>query len=284
MNFSKLIYDSEAAAMALDKLSKNASSLNSIYSNLKDASEESITNNFCGIIKCNQILSDMRTLASITKNSEKCSEIEALISKALNSITSNLNDIALELEPEEYSLDLSNIFQILNDNNLQVFDKNHFIFPKSNSIVIGTTMDCGEKKIVFTTVYTDSNLYKYLNLLTTPVHLENYDYGVQLDNNLEEILNNLINKSSKKIDQLIKDSTVFDNYIKSSVADGVNTEKAFKFLTEYFSPILEQSHLQKNTFLFKFQSKLNSKNINNIINILKLKNNDKYKFMALLKE
>ena len=284
MNFSRLLYDPEAANRALDKLYSTAISLKSVYSNLKESSEESITNNFLGIIKCNQILSDTRTLTPIAKNSKKCAEIEKSALDTIGVIKSNLSLIAQDLEPEEFLNDLSSIFQILNENNIQIQDKNHFILPKSGSIIIGTTMDCGDKSIVFTTEYTDSDIKKYLNLFNDPIRLENYNYGILLDNNLDSTLNNLLNNNVVNLDQIIKNSTIFDNFIKSSVNEKVDVNDAFHTLTNYFSTNLEKSYQHNKDLLFKFKSNLNGKEINKISNILKLRNNDKYKFMALLKE
>lgn len=285
MNFSKILCNTSTAKGAFKKLSKLAKALQDAYANLTEPSEEIITGNYFGIIKCNQILSDLKTLNYISKDQKKYLEIKADVKKTLNSIKSNLNTIALELQPKEYITDLDNIIQILNDRNIQLIKKDHFIFPKGNQIIIGTTMDCGEKQIVFTTVYSDSNLEKYLNILQQPIELGNYNFGLLLNNNSEDALDVLLkNEQSLKIDNLIKNSSVFDNYIKASVNDRINIKKAFNLLTDHFKDKLEKSYLYNTDLLFKFKSNLTDKEVNEITSILKLKNNDKYKFVALLKE
>ena len=286
MNFSRILHDSSAAKRALSKLNTTAQNLKMAYANLTEPSEEIITGNFFGISRCNKALSDVKTLSFIIKDQKTLSEVEDNLNQVLNMIKSNLNSIAIELEPADYETDLRNIIQILNDRNIPILNQQHFIFPKGEQIIIGTTMDCGEKKVVFTTVYTDTNFEKFLNLLDDQVNLENYNFGIPLlNNNITKTLDSLIDtNSNRRIDSLIKNSTVFDNFIKSSVNDRVDISKTFQILTNYFSDKLEKSYLYESDLLFKFKSNLTDREIKSISNILKLSNNDRYKFMALLKE
>ena len=286
MNFSRILHDSSAAKRALSKLNTTAQNLKMAYANLTEPSEEIITGNFFGISRCNKALSDVKTLSFIIKDQKTLSEVEDNLNQVLNMIKSNLNSIAIELEPADYETDLRNIIQILNDRNIPILNQQHFIFPKGEQIIIGTTMDCGEKKVVFTTVYTDTNFEKFLNLLDDQVNLENYNFGIPLlNNNITKTLDSLIDtNSNRRIDSLIKNSTVFDNFIKSSVNDRVDISKTFQILTNYFSDKLEKSYLYESDLLFKFKSNLTDREIKSISNILKLSNNDRYKFMALLKD
>ena len=107
MNFSKILCNTSTAKGAFKKLSKLAKALQDAYANLTEPSEEIITGNYFGIIKCNQILSDLKTLNYISKDQKKYLEIKADVKKTLNSIKSNLNTIALELQPKEYITDLA---------------------------------------------------------------------------------------------------------------------------------------------------------------------------------
>lgn len=285
MNFSKILYNPDATAVALKKLGASAVNLYSSYSSYSDKSENSITENYVGIAKCNQLFSDLKTISCVSKDTKRCSEISSLIKKTLNAIKSNLNNIALELEPEDYKKDVALIIKILNDKQFVVQDENHFIFPKENQIIIGTTIQYNNKYLTFSTVYTDSDLNKYLNIQDEPVLLEYFIPDIPVENDLEELASKLTsNNFSTKLDNLIKNSSVFDNFIKSSVNDRVNIKKAFKVLTNYFSNNLEKSYLYGPDLLFKFKSNLSDKNVIEISKILKLNSNDKYKFMALLKE
>lgn len=285
MNFSKIIHNQDATASALKKLGVSAINLFSVYSKYKDKSESSITANYVGIAKCNQLFSDLKTISCVSKDTKRCNEIGSLLKKTLSQIKSNLNTIALELEPEDYKKDVALIIKILNDKQFMIQDKNHFIFPKENQIIIGTTIQYNNKYLTFSTVYTDSDSNKYLNIQDKPVLLEYFVPDILVENDLEDLTNRLTsNNFSTKLDNLIKDSCVFDNFIKSSVNDRVNIKNAYNALRSYFSNNLEKSHLYGPDLLFKFKSNLSDKQIIEISKILKLNNNDRYKFMALLKE
>lgn len=283
MYLNKLINNPELIEVSFKKLEASSKVFSSTYKNKIEISEENIMENYKGLLKYSRLISNLKTLSSLNKKL-RLEKIVASLDEGLFNISENLDYIAKSLEPEDYKENLNYIKNYLNCKNFNIGQIVDFIYPYDDKIIIGTSILINDKFLVFTSVYSSEGQAQYLNYLSD-CFPGNYDLGIEIKDDYDRVLDSyLLNKPLDRIDTLIKNSEIFNNFIKASVIDKVDTKKAFNAITNYFKDYLDKSYLYNTDMFLRFKNNLKDANIKTIAKILKLKNNDTYKLIALQKE
>jgi len=282
MNFSKIINNPELITGVVSYLRSNSNSVKKMYSNYTEPTEEDITNNYVGINKCLNILENLKSLESLAKC--QFTEIRNDLDFTLNAIKANLNSIAETLKPESYKKDCNKILKYLGFRNLNPTDSYSIIYPMKDKVALSTVFSVCNRNLVFSTIYSDKDSSNYINYDVKECLPGYFDLGTKIIDNYNSVLDSYIyNKPLDRIEDLIKKSEVFDNFIKSSVRERCNIKQVQKVISSYFNDCLSTSYIHNTEILFKF-TKVDDRKAKEIAKILKLNNNDTYKFFALQKE
>ena len=283
MYLNKLISNPELIKVSFKKLETSSKVFSSIYKNKIEISEENIMENYKGLLKYSRLVSNLKTLSSLNKKL-KFEKIVASLDEGLFNISENLDYIAKSLEPEDYKENLDYIKNYLKRKNFNIGQIIDFIYPYDDKIIIGTSILINDRFLVFTSIYSCEGQTQYLNYLSD-CFPGSYDLGIEIKDDYDKVLDSyLLNKPLDRIDTLIKNSEIFNNFIKASVVDKVDTKKAFNAIIDYFKDYLDKSYLYNTDMFLRFKNNLKDADIKTIAKILKLKNNDTYKLIALQKE
>mgnify|MGYP004644843079 CR=1 FL=1 len=283
MYLNKLINNPELIKVSFKKLETSSKVFSSIYKNKIEISEENIMENYKGLLKYSRLVSNLKTLSSLNKKL-KFEKIVASLDEGLFNISENLDYIAKSLEPEDYKENLDYIKNYLKRKNFNIGQIIDFIYPYDDKIIIGTSILINDRFLVFTSIYSCEGQTQYLNYLSD-CFPGSYDLGIEIKDDYDKVLDSyLLNKPLDRIDTLIKNSEIFNNFIKASVVDKVDTKKAFNAIVDYFKDYLDKSYLYNTDMFLRFKNNLKDADIKTIAKILKLKNNDTYKLIALQKE
>lgn len=283
MYLNKLINNPELIKVSFKKLETSSKVFSSIYKNKIEISEENIMENYKGLLKYSRLVSNLKTLSSLNKKL-KFEKIVASLDEGLFNISENLDYIAKSLEPEDYKENLDYIKNYLKRKNFNIGQIIDFIYPYDDKIIIGTSILINDRFLVFTSIYSCEGQTQYLNYLSD-YFPGSYDLGIEIKDDYDKVLDSyLLNKPLDRIDTLIKNSEIFNNFIKASVVDKADTKKAFNAIIDYFKDYLDKSYLYNTDMFLRFKNNLKDADIKTIAKILKLKNNDTYKLIALQKE
>lgn len=282
MNFKVLLDNPSLVESYYEKLSHISNSLEKSSKNLKKVSEDHITKNFITISKCSQIGNNLRILTSFFPKfniTSTYNQVENTIANCLD----NLDSIANSLKPASYIEDIDFIKNLLKNSNLD-FSEDSFIFPDEEKIIISTIFKTNKGNLIFTTSYDSNQQYKNLNLLNTDILPGNFDLGINIEENLEDVFNALVfNKPLDQIDSIIEKSEIFDTFIKASIKERVNTNNALNIIKSSIGGYIEKSYIHQGDVILKL-GKLNNIEASKISKLLKLNKNDTYKFLAMHKE
>lgn len=276
MNFNKVIFSNNLIQEYKHDLMLNSKSMLDKYKNLNSPTETSVTANYIGLTKCYQILSNIKFLKDIS--TEDFAKVQSNVSDIISCISGNLNIISENLKTRKYKKDIELLSSKLKANKLY-----NTIYPIGSKIALATVFNYNKKFMVFTTCYGDNLITKYINIVDSDIIPGSYDLGQQVDDLNSFILNQNNEDYGKTLDKLIKNSEVFDTFIKSSLNSGINAKKAIEIFKKYYGNKLNNILSFNGSLLLKFNKNAES-DISNISKSLKLNNNDTYKFLATLKE
>lgn len=282
--------DAKEATTYLKKMYALSATYLDKYKKVTGDTENKITENFLGIDQCYLKIHNLNILKFSYKSYNTDEKSKPFISfnnilertrenfnKCLNLVIQNLSKLAEALKPDSFKEDEKIIESLISSK-----EKISYIYPEEGNIILSTIYNLGDKKLIFSTEYSEKSSAKYLNVLAEDCIPGKYNIGKEIQDSIEEEVNFLL-YSKDSFKDLILYSNFESPFIKIILKDNLNIKNICNSLTDYFKAVLKSSRIVNGNILLAFNN-LKKKDFYMVSSVLKLKPNDIHNFLSTIEE